>query len=158
MMVKLLLNVGMVIAAILFLRAQQPIVAGTPASAIGYFNRTTATGCPAGWSELTAARGAALVGLPNAGTKGTIVGAPLTDQENRHHNHSLSTHSHTYSGTSGASTSNVNVSDTGENHDANVPGHAHGWSNTSSTISTDLTGADSVMIAPYMQLLFCVKS
>ena len=45
--------------------------------------------CPAGWSELTAGQGRVLVGLPSGGTLGETIGDPLSNQENRPHNHSV---------------------------------------------------------------------
>ncbi len=57
-----------------------------PSGAIMHFNLPT---CPAGWSEVTAARGRAIVGLNgSAGTLAGTVGSPLDDRENRTHNHS----------------------------------------------------------------------
>jgi hypothetical protein len=45
-----------------------------------FFNRGT---CPGGWSEYTDARGRYLVGLTSGGSLGTLVGADLTDKEDR---------------------------------------------------------------------------
>jgi hypothetical protein len=45
--------------------------------------------CPAGWSELTQARGRVVVGLVSDGTLGSTVGSPLTDLEDRTHTHDV---------------------------------------------------------------------
>ncbi|MGE0788106.1 MAG: hypothetical protein AB7S26_20715 [Sandaracinaceae bacterium] len=59
-----------------------------PSGAIMYFNAST---CPAGWTEVTAARGRTIVGLAgSAGTVGGTVGVALTDRENRGHTHTTS--------------------------------------------------------------------
>lgn len=160
------------LAFVAVLRAQQPVTAGLPADLIGYYDRTTATGCPAGLAELTGARGAALVGLVSGGTKGSLVGSALTDLENRHHTHtiahthSLSAHTHTFSGTTGGPSTTVNVNDAGEGHDANTSVHTHTFSSTTGAPSSDVTGAssaansgnESTVITPFIQLLFCKKS
>lgn len=57
-----------------------------PTGAVMLFNLST---CPAGWSEVTDARGRALVGMNgSAGTLGGTLGTPLSDLENRSHTHS----------------------------------------------------------------------
>lgn len=60
-----------------------------PPGAVMFFNLTS---CPEGWSELTAARGRYLVGLPDGGALLSTVGTSLSDQEERPagtHYHSL---------------------------------------------------------------------
>ncbi len=60
-----------------------------PSGAVVFFNLST---CPAGWSELTAARGRYVVGLPASGTIAGVAGTALTDLENRPtglHNHAV---------------------------------------------------------------------
>lgn len=57
-----------------------------PAGATVHFSLAA---CPAGWSELTAARGRAVVGLRSGGTVGGIVGQPLANLEDRAHTHSV---------------------------------------------------------------------
>jgi len=61
----------------------------TPSGTIAYFDLSS---CPAGWSELTDARGRYIVGKPNGGTIGwsSEVGQALSNMENRpvgQHNH-----------------------------------------------------------------------
>ena len=59
---------------------------GVPAGAVMLFNLSA---CPSGWSELTGARGRALVGLPGAGSLAGTVGAALTNLEDRTHSHNV---------------------------------------------------------------------
>jgi hypothetical protein len=49
----------------------------------------TLPSCPVGWSELTAARGRAIVGQRSGGTAGGTVGGALTDLEDRVHGHTV---------------------------------------------------------------------
>jgi len=58
-----------------------------PAGAVAYFDLAT---CPSGWSELTAARGRTIVGVPLGGTVGGTQESPLSDLEARQHVHSYS--------------------------------------------------------------------
>ncbi len=61
---------------------------GVPAGAVMSFNLAS---CPAGWSELTAARGRVIVGKPSGGTLAGTAGTALSNLENRAtgvHNHS----------------------------------------------------------------------
>jgi hypothetical protein len=51
--------------------------ASVPAGAVMHFDLAA---CPAGWSELTAARGRTIVGLPAAGTLDATVGTALADK------------------------------------------------------------------------------
>lgn len=79
--------------------------AAPPSGAVMYFDLPA---CPEGWSELVAARGRSLVGLPSGGTAGGTVGAPLGNLENRAHTHAVDPaavsssaaggHDHTYGG------------------------------------------------------------
>lgn len=74
--------------------------AGVPAGLITF----TAGACPTGWSEYTAARGFAVVGLPSGGAAAGTVGTAFTDQQDKSaslthsgtavDNHA--SHSHTY--------------------------------------------------------------
>ncbi len=57
---------------------------GVPSGAVMMFDLSA---CPAGWTELTEARGRALVGRPAGGTGGGSVGAPLGNLEDRPHSH-----------------------------------------------------------------------
>lgn len=170
-----LATVGLVLALFVGLRAQQPYSAGVPIDMLSYFNRTTATGCPTGQSELTAARGAMLVGLTNGGTKGTLVGTALTDQEARTHTHSMSAHTHsmqahthTHTGNTGAPSATTAVAnDTPGGDDPGSSSHVHNVASTASGApstantagpSTANTGTDSASAIPYIQLLLCKKN
>ncbi len=53
-----------------------------PTGAVQFFDLPA---CPTGWSELTAARGRGIVGMPLNGTLGGVVGTPLTDRQARSH-------------------------------------------------------------------------
>ncbi len=57
-----------------------------PAGTVVYFDLAA---CPAGWTELTAARGRTIVGLPSGGTLGGTQGTALTNLEARTHDHGL---------------------------------------------------------------------
>lgn len=72
-----------------------------PSGMIAAFNAA----CPAGWTELTAARGRVIVGVPAAGTLAGTVGTALTDLQDKSVAISVLNHTHA-----------VNVTD---------PGHVH---------------------------------
>ncbi len=59
-----------------------------PTNLIAYISNATA---PTGWSEYTAARGRAIVGLPASGTNAGTVGTALTDQQDKTHTHTYNT-------------------------------------------------------------------
>jgi hypothetical protein len=59
-----------------------------PSGLITYFNLAS---CPAGWSEVTDARGRYIVVMPNPGTPGAMVGTALANLENR----TVAQHTHT---------------------------------------------------------------
>lgn len=103
--------------------------------------------CPTGWTEETAARGRAIVGLPLSGTMGGTVGAALTDLQDKsvsltHAGAAVADHAaHTHSVTSNVAvadhashthsvTSNVSVNDhASHTHTYNtVIAHTHGLS------------------------------
>ena len=56
-----------------------PTGAGVPSAMIAF----TAGACPAGWSEYTAARGFAIVGLQSGGTAAGTVGTALTNLQDK---------------------------------------------------------------------------
>lgn len=58
--------------------------AGVPSGSVVMFNGAA---CPEGWSEVVAARGRTLVGLPAGGTVAGIAGSAFSNLENRPHNH-----------------------------------------------------------------------
>lgn len=77
--------------------------------------------CPSGWSELTAARGRTLVGLPASGSLAGTSGTPLGNLETRQHTHTVSPPSFT---TSSVPTHSHSVGSRTTSTDT----HAHRWS------------------------------
>lgn len=78
-----------------------------PAGMVSAFNGA----CPAGWTEVSAAQGRAIVGLPSGGTLAGTVGTALTNLQDKTHTHTYTdvvNHTHT-----------VNVTDPGHNHTQN---------------------------------------
>jgi hypothetical protein len=59
---------------------------GVPSGAVMFFDLPS---CPSGWTELAAARGRAIVGLPSGGASLGTVGTPLTNLEDRAHAHTV---------------------------------------------------------------------
>ncbi|MGE4231943.1 MAG: hypothetical protein AB7F43_01320 [Bacteriovoracia bacterium] len=133
--------------------------AGVPSGFVGYFNLAS---CPTGWTELTAARGRYLVGLPASGTLAGTSGTALSDLESRatgQHNHGVSDpgHSHGFGDSNGGSC----------NYDAY--GYVNATSGGAATrecvhtttsgtgISVQNAGGVAGTNAPYIQLLVCQK-
>lgn len=90
-------------------------LADTPSGAVMFFDLAA---CPAGWTELTDARGRVLVGLPDGGSLGATVGTALSNQENRavgQHDHPVDDPGHGHT-----------VTDPGHSHVATDQGHGHG--------------------------------
>jgi hypothetical protein len=125
--------------------------AGIPSGAVMFFNLAV---CPAGWTELAAARGRYLVGQLPGGTLGGTVGTALVNLESRAvglHSHSITDpgHAHSYvppiqTGTgSGASSAKV--------------GSATSTSSSTTGISVNNAGSVAGTNAPYVQLLVCQK-
>lgn len=137
-------------------------IASVPSGAIFYFDRTTATGCPSGYTEFTSARGNYVVGLTNGGTKTTQVGTALTNQENRpagQHNHGVTDPGHTHNlntdptelgGGSGASIF----------FSANAPLAGAVVSATTGVTVNQSSGTSGIAgtNSPYIQLLVCQKT
>lgn len=136
--------------------AQQPFTAGVPSGAVQFFDRTTATGCPSGWTELTAARGYHLTGLVASGTRGVAVGTALTDQEDRHHVHTI-THDHTFTVVSGA-TANTAAKRVLAVEAVATGGHTHTLAGTTGASSQANTSNESTVILPHVQELACKKN
>ena len=148
--------------------AQQPFDVQLPSGSILYFDLAS---CPSGWTEYTAARGAYVVGLTSGGTKATLVGMALTNQENRSHTHPQAhthpmTHTHTFSATTAGPSATQGTFDVGPEVTVSFFTHTHVTSGTTSGSSAANTGAESVAntgtqsttIAPYLQYLLCKKS
>ena len=130
-----------------------------PLGAVMFFNLPS---CPSGWSELAAARGRYVVGLPAGGTLAGANGSPLGNLEDR----PVGQHTHA-------------VSDPGHSHTTDIPswnamnggswGFLRAWSYTgSTTYPTAVTASTGISIAsagstpgtnaPYLQLLACQKN
>lgn len=150
------------------LLAQQPLDVQLPSGSILYFDLAA---CPSGWTEYTAGRGAYLTGLVSGGTKATLVGTVLTNQEDRTHTHPQfhthpQDHTHGYSLTSAAPAGLVASFPSGPDYDFPTDAHTHtlaGTSGAASVANTDgasasSTGTQSAMIAPYLQFLMCLKT
>lgn len=115
-----------------------PTGSGSLSGAIMYFAAST---CPTGWSEVTAARGRYIVGLPASGSVSSTVGTALTDQENRpagQHTHSV-TVKWPFGGGDFGSGSYANFSET---------------SRTTDSGSGLVAGTN----APYIQFIVCQKT
>ena len=127
-----------------------------PAGAVNFFNLPA---CPSGWTELTAARGRYLVGVPSGGTLSATVGTALTNAENRTvglHNHSVSDpgHFHYFGLPVGLTDANSTAWDI-----ATELGFETRQTGTSTTgISVQYAGSVSGTNAPYLQLLVCEKA
>jgi hypothetical protein len=105
-----------------------------PAGLVMMFNLAS---CPSGWTEVTAARGRALVGLPSGGT---LLGVPpgisaYTNLEVRTHSHDLRAHTH-----------QVDPDGAGHDHGPGIhthqvnpdgAGHSHGPGNHTHTVDAD---------------------
>jgi hypothetical protein len=139
-----------------------------PAGAVMFFD---AGSCPAGWSELTQARGRAVVGLPSGGALLGTQGSALTNLENRTHTHSVNppsantstngSHTHdtgepTRKGGVGLTTGGFIITYGEDDHLHNVTsGGSHNHSvNLPGTESTTAATGD---VMPYIQLLACRK-
>lgn len=145
------------VSSVLFvgLRAQQPFDTRVPTDLIAYRNATT---CWTAWTELTAARGAVLVGLVSGGTKGVMVGTALTDQENRNHTHTLNAHLHSWSDTPSGPSATTTMSDTPEGNNISDSVHTHPAESDNTDTNSVNTGTQSAMVTPYLQLLICRKT
>jgi hypothetical protein len=149
-------------------RAQQPFDVSLPSTAIARYNRTTATGCPSGFSEFTSARGAYIVGLTSGGTLNTLVGTALTNQENRpagSHNHGITEPNGGLGHVHGGVPSIGTVEEDGGAFNINEQtgtGNS-GFATTGITINaggggtSGQTGVAGTNL-PYIQLLTCVKN
>jgi len=108
---------------------------GLPSGAVMAFNLAA---CPSGWSELVAARGRYIVGLPNGGTLAGTTGTELSNNENR----AVGQHTHNmWFAAGGSGPRRVN---TAEN-------------NAGGPITTEVAGSVVGTNAPYIQLLVCQK-
>ena len=129
--------------------------ATAPAGGVMFFNLAS---CPAGWSELAAAQGRYLVGVPAGGTLGGTSGIPLGNQESRpvgQHSHSAtdSGHSHSIPTVTG-SNGNVIRPLYGS---GGITSSAHRTNSSQSSITVANAGSVAGTNAPYLQLRVCQK-
>jgi hypothetical protein len=118
--------------------------------------------CPSGWTELTAAGGRYLVGLPASGSLAGTQGSALSNLANRaagvhNHNSSVSAHSHATS----RETSGENCSDSAcSNYPTDATNANTGLASTGVTVKDPTcTGcATAGTNAPYIQLLVCQRN
>lgn len=142
-------------------------VDSVPTGAVMPFNLST---CPVGWSELTSARGRALVGRPSPGGVNLTVGTALTNGESRTHDHTIA-HVHSFAGQVGDANLHTEVGsrthgygqpegvfvvDTSANENKGFK-HNHAVAGVVSQSSVASSGSASHQM-PYVQLLVCVKS
>ena len=120
---------------------QAPVA--TPSGAVMFFNLNA---CPTGWTELVAARGRYLVGVPLGGALNTSVGTALTEGENR----PAGAHSHPIFTYSGGGDTNFRI--------------LWGTSNNASQVPLQPSdvgappGAVAGTNAPYLELRVCQKT
>ncbi len=129
--------------------------ATAPAGAVMFFNLAS---CPAGWSELVAAQGRYLVGIPAGGTLGGSSGTPLADREGRpvgQHNHPTTdpTHDHTIRAISGSGSLFGLLYGSG-----GTTTFAYGTQSDRSDVTVANAGSVAGTNAPYLQLLVCEKN
>jgi hypothetical protein len=124
-----------------------------PTGAVMLFNLAA---CPNGWSELTAAKGRYIVGLPSGGILAGTAGTPLTNQENRaagQHSHTVTDPGHAHSYTNNAIFQNY----CGGNFCQVQYGSAQTTGTSATGVSVDAFGTVPGTNAPYIQLLVCQK-
>jgi hypothetical protein len=141
-----------------------PTGSGNLSGLIGYFATST---CPTGWSEVTAARGRYIVGLPASGSVSSTVGTALSNSENRavgQHTHTASDSGHTHNG------ADVHFAASVDNPGYQVPVIGSSWAGWYSTtnqmtihagyanITVDAAGTTAGTNAPYIQFIVCQKS
>ncbi len=135
----------------------QPGTASSPAGAVSFFNLAA---CPSGWTELVAARGRYIVGLPAGGALAGTVGTALTNLENRpvgQHTHAVNDPGHTHE----FALSRGETDAAGTAYDrAALAGSTQFHSTLPAQTGITINPAGSVAgtNAPYIQLRVCQKS
>lgn len=131
-------------------------IAGTPAGAVVFFNLAS---CPTGWTELTAARGMTMVGLPAAGTLAGTVGTAFTNLENRTHTHTVDIWPSDKTGTI-LSDGLVDRNRFWTSGGPNPAWSALNWSGIYAPVTYGKreTSTTATNTSPYIQLLACQKS
>ncbi|HBB67405.1 MAG TPA: hypothetical protein DCZ93_08940 [Elusimicrobia bacterium] len=135
---------------------KDPMAAGgMPSGAVMF---STGAACPSGWSELTAAQGRYLVGLPSGGTLAGTAGTALTNMQNRAvglHTHTTTVASHSHTCNNRIQSGYIN-SGTGNNRYYISGTEASGLNVSGITI--DNSGTVAGTNAPCMQVLVCQKN
>jgi subtilisin-like proprotein convertase family protein len=126
-----------------------------PKGAVMAFNLSA---CPTGWSELTAARGRYVVGLPPGGTLAAAVGTSLSNGENRpvgQHDHSINDPGHAHE----LARDSDSGPDGGSGAVASEDYANYNTMTYAATTGITIANAGSVAgtNAPYLQLLMCQK-
>ena len=125
-----------------------------PSGAVMHFNLAA---CPLGWTELIAARGRYLVGLPLGGTLAGTVGTALSNLEDRpvgQHSHGVTDPGHSHNQTATANTPlSFRVVGTSFGNTADAP-----MASAATGISINNAGAVTGTNAPMIQLLTCQKN
>jgi hypothetical protein len=114
---------------------------GVPSGTVAFFSfDDTGGNCPAGWAPATQVQGRMIVGVNEPDQVGTLVGTPLTDQEDR-------THIHAYASVLQLPNRQV---------PAGTGGSGPGARNGDHPFSGETENASSGL--PFVQLLVCEKS
>lgn len=131
-----------------------------PSGLIALFNAA----CPTGWTELAAAQGRVVVGVPSGGTLAGTVGTAFTDLENRTHTHTYTqvpNHVHTLQvqGSTTASTSGTHVmTSTATGGSSRTTASPDATNNPTGGVATATTNTSSTSnVIPYVQLRYCSK-
>jgi hypothetical protein len=132
----------------------------SPAGAVSFFNLAA---CPAGWTELAAARGRYIVGVPTGGTLAGTAGTALSNEENRpvgQHSHGVTDPGHTHSTNLplGSDDSTVAGADALDAAATNSGPFTIGVNLRTTGITINNAGSVPGTNAPYIQLLVCQKS
>jgi hypothetical protein len=130
-----------------------------PAGAVSFFNLPA---CPSGWTELTAARGRYIVGLPVGGTLAGTAGTALTDLESRavgQHTHGVTdpAHSHFFGIDQGATDASSQVGEFQDTAEPTIFSDVDQTSLASTGITINNAGTVAGTNSPYIQLLVCQK-
>jgi hypothetical protein len=145
-----------------------PAGPGLERGAVAYFNLAR---CPGGWSDFGHGKGRYIVGRPEGGTLGALVGTPLGNQENRavgQHTHGVTDPGHyhlmqnvspIYSGGNVTPTRLAGTTAGNGAFNGTLPNTAGIPAMTKEVthIGIDTAGGVPGTNAPYVQLLACVK-
>jgi hypothetical protein len=147
-----------------------------PPGAVMFFNLAA---CPSGWTELVAARGRYVVGVPSGGTLAGTVGTALSNQENRavgQHGHTVTDPGHNHGGSTGGVNNFPSSGAISHLIDHAGPGttpafhytttaganplqaHTHGIASGATGVQVNSAGAVAGTNAPYLQLRVCQKT